>query len=118
MRGTYGFPSAIADDPVLDLAMSDADDFKHAEERRLFYVALTRARRDVLLIAVDRNESPFVVELIEDNLVSVVGEDPDASSLTCPKCHEGMLVLRSGPYGEFLGCTSFPRCRHVEKLEE
>ena len=116
MRGTYGFPSAIADDPVLDLAMSDADDFKHAEERRLFYVALTRARRDVLLIAVDRNESSFVVELIEDGLVAVVGEDPEAPALTCPTCHEGMLVLRSGPYGEFLGCTSFPRCRHVQKL--
>ena len=45
--GTYGFPSAIADDPVLDLAMPAPEAFPRAEERRLFYVALTRARRAV-----------------------------------------------------------------------
>ena len=41
--GTYGFPSDIAGDPVLHLAMPSPDTFTHAEERRLFYVALTRA---------------------------------------------------------------------------
>jgi DNA helicase-4 len=48
--GTYGFPSDIADDPVLHLAMPSPDTFTHAEERRLFYVALTRGRREVTLI--------------------------------------------------------------------
>jgi DNA helicase-4 len=42
--GTYGFPSGMADDPVLDLAMPEPESFEHAEERRLLYVALTRAR--------------------------------------------------------------------------
>lgn len=41
--GTFGFPSEVVDDPVLSLAMAEADPFPHAEERRLFYVALTRA---------------------------------------------------------------------------
>lgn len=50
--GTYGFPSTIQDDPVLALAMAEADDYPHAEERRLFYVALTRARRQVTLLSV------------------------------------------------------------------
>ena len=40
-----GFPSTKEDDPLLRLALPEGDDFPHAEERRLFYVALTRARR-------------------------------------------------------------------------
>lgn len=57
------FPSDRADDPALRLAMPGEDDFPHAEERRLCYVALTRARRRVLLLTVTGRESPFVAEL-------------------------------------------------------
>lgn len=39
-----GFPSRVEDDPVLQLAMPSDDAYVHAEERRLFYVAMTRAR--------------------------------------------------------------------------
>ena len=64
--GIYGFPSTIADDPVLDLAMPAPESFPRAEERRLFYMALTRARRAVLLISHPRRTSPFVIELLKD----------------------------------------------------
>lgn len=64
--GTYGFPSNVADDPVLDLAMPAPEEFEHAEERRLFYVALTRARRGVVLITPSQRMSPFVIELLQD----------------------------------------------------
>ena len=40
-----GFPSTIEDDPLLALAMPTPERYPHAEERRLFYVALTRTRR-------------------------------------------------------------------------
>jgi DNA helicase-4 len=43
---TYGFPSSITG-PLLSLAMPEPDSFPHAEERRLLYVAVTRARREV-----------------------------------------------------------------------
>ena len=41
-----GFPSQMTDDAVLELVQPPAGDraFPFAEERRLFYVALTRAR--------------------------------------------------------------------------
>ena len=44
VSGMYGFPSEVVDDPVLGIVMSESDRFPHGEERRLFYVALTRAR--------------------------------------------------------------------------
>ena len=35
----------------------------------------------------------------------------------CPKCRQGKLVLRSSVYGKFLGCSQFPKCRFIQKLE-
>jgi DNA helicase IV len=113
--GRYGFPSGIADDPVLDLAMPRPDRYPHAEERRLFYVALTRARHEVVLIARAATSSPFVNEL-DDERVSRIGQD-GAAIERCPSCRKGTIVPRRGPYGPFLGCSTFPACRHTSKRE-
>jgi DNA helicase-4 len=115
-RGVFGFPSQIADDPVLDLVMSEPDAYPHAEERRLFYVALTRARREVVLVAVRGKESTFLRELVDDGLVTVMGGEDVAAPPVCPQCEDGFLVARRGPYGAFLGCSTFPRCRHTAKV--
>lgn len=71
--GKYGFPSEIADDAVMQMVVP-FDDYEHAEERRLFYVALTRAKRQVVLFTVAGDESPFVHELVEAGRVA---EDPE-----------------------------------------
>lgn len=42
-------------------------DFAFAEERRLFYVAMTRARKKVLFLTVKDKESPFILELRENS---------------------------------------------------
>ena len=34
----------------------------------------------------------------------------------CPKCSKN-LVLRSSIYGKFYGCSDYPKCKHIEKLE-
>jgi len=36
---------------------------------------------------------------------------------TCPKC-ESPLVIKSGPYGKFIGCSNYPKCRFIEPLEK
>lgn len=115
--GVYGFPSTIADDAVLDLAMSERDTFEHAEERRLFYVALTRARKQVIVLSPPGLESPFVIELNDSEEVERIGADGDASAelKICSACGQGTLVPRQGPYGEFLGCSRFPACRGPKK---
>ena len=117
VSGTYGFPSEIVDDPVMDLVMATPDDYPHAEERRLFYVALTRARRSVTLITVQGQESPFITELIKDNLLDLAPTSQSLSDLrVCALCGEGLMVPRSGPYGAFLGCNRFPKCRNKERV--
>lgn len=114
--GTYGFPSQITDDPVLTLAMSVEDRFAHSEERRLLYVALTRARLGVAIFTVAGLESPFVVELLKYPEVELAGSSAAIADIRfCPGCGEGTLVLRKGPYGQFLGCSRFPKCRCTVK---
>ncbi|WP_313405038.1 UvrD-helicase domain-containing protein [Aeromicrobium sp.] len=115
--GTFGFPSQISDDPVLALAMSDDDGFPHSEERRLFYVALTRARHGVTIFTVTGLESPFIVELLKDPGVVIDGAGATTEDvLVCPACGQGTLVRRKGPYGDFLGCSRFPKCRQTARL--
>jgi ssDNA-binding Zn-finger/Zn-ribbon topoisomerase 1 len=40
----------------------------------------------------------------------------ELSSVTCPRCSSAM-VLRKGPYGQFLGCSRFPLCRGTRKVK-
>ncbi len=35
----------------------------------------------------------------------------------CPEC-ESDLIKRSGRYGEFIGCSGFPKCRFTKSLDE
>jgi len=65
--GRYGFPSEISDDPLLNLVLPASEHFPHAEERRLFYVALTRARRTVTIVNDPDKPSCFVTELQRDH---------------------------------------------------
>jgi DNA helicase-4 len=115
--GRYGFPSEIEDDPVLNLAMSRPDKFEFAEERRLLYVGLTRARRQVFMVTRQGRDSIFAAELISDGLVNVVSSDfleaSESEIHTCSKCQKGIMNVRSGRYGKFLGCSRFPKCDHT-----
>ena len=72
-----GFPSRIADDPVLQLAMPGGDSYEYAEERRLFYVALTRARSTATLITLTHKESPFISELVKEQRLDAYSGLPD-----------------------------------------
>ena len=114
--GRHGFPTEIADDPLLDLVLSAPEKHPNAEERRLFYVALTRARRHVFLLAEGGTPSPFVVELIEGNYdVAVFGRLPD-KGVPCPACVRGHLVRweNAQTRGAFYGCSNWPYCEHTQ----
>jgi DNA helicase-4 len=65
-NGKYGFPSEVTDDPILSLVSPEGEPFQHAEERRIMYVAMTRARSTVTLLASEAEPSCFVRELVSD----------------------------------------------------
>ena len=112
-----GFPSGIEDDPVLQLAMPSGDNFPVSEERRLFYVAMTRSKNSVMIITVAHKESPFLAELVRDHRLQIFDADGQkTSSAVCPECKEGILGLKAGRYGPFLGCGRWPKCKYTENL--
>lgn len=109
VQGTRGFPSQIQDDPALQIAMPVPDPYPFAEERRLFYVAMTRARKQVRFYAMLGQPSQFLVELVKAEHLKIDPVDGEPLE-ACPKCGNGVLQLRSGQYGGFHGCSRFPAC--------
>ena len=114
-----GFPSIVEDDALLQLAMSAPDSYPHAEERRLFYVALTRAKRSALLVTRAGRESAFLLELVGDRVVKVrSATGDDITPVVCPKCKKHTMRERKGRYGRFFGCTGYPTCKGTMKLAD
>lgn len=67
-----GFPSKIMNHKILSLVSHDHEDYIFDEERRLFYVALTRTKNYVYLLAPTNNISLFVQELMKYRDVKVI----------------------------------------------
>ncbi len=110
--GKFSFPAEIADDPLLDLVLAAPEGYRNAEERRLLYVALTRARRQAFLLADNGPPSSFAEELIEGGYdITVIGRTLD-EDVACPNCGEGKLSRRKNKRdgSTFFGCSNWPYC--------
>ena len=120
--GKHGFPSQKMSHPLLEALLPSQDDFMYAEERRLFYVALTRVQQRVYLIVDMANASEFVVELLDNNYPLELNEfeiDPEQkyyNQIRCPECEIGIMVARERKNGnrKFYGCSHFPLCNYTE----
>jgi DNA helicase-4 len=110
--GRYGFPSK-RDEPVLIPLLLGKGGDQYDEERRLFYVAMTRAKDVAYIVTVLGHQSEFYRELFP---LRVDGRD--VPQMVCPLCG-GTLVLRKGRYGTFYGCSNFgPKgCKFTRKFE-
>ena len=86
---TFGFPSKIKDDPIFSIINEKAN--RYAEERRLFYVALTRTKNKVYIVVPQSKPSPFVLELKNNKNVEFKDDvinkyNYKMESLICPIC--------------------------------
>ena len=106
----YGFPCLREDDPLLDLVAPPIDDnpYPYAEERRLFYVGMTRSKKATYLVADPNQPSPFIRELLQ-----IAPEVRELGHLSpeCPSCRAGHLVRSQT--GNNLRCTNHPACEHI-----
>ena len=111
-KSKMGFPSKMPDAPIMDLLLDDCDQYPYAEERRLFYVALTRAKKKAFLVTVSNQESEFAYEL-----KNRYGEELKKEKYECPWCG-GRLTKKTGPYGEFFGCSNYAvtGCSYKRKI--
>lgn len=112
----YGFPSQIDDDPVMKLVTKVDESMDFAEERRLFYVALTRTKNRVFILTPEKRPSQFVIELINDYPnITVHGNisneiiDIKKDRKICPKCGYPLLIRANKAYQQKLYvCTNDP----------
>ena len=107
--GMLGMPSTRDDDPVMATMLTKLDPYPFAEERRLFYVAITRAKEKTIIISDANQISKFVYE---------INPDLDNSGvLVCPKCKTGILVKRTRKRDgkTFYSCSNFINgCKYTE----
>ena len=111
--GEMGFPSNISDDHVMRMVMLEPEDFPFAEERRLFYVALTRAKIRTYVVAPREYPSRFITDDLQSTelapYVEVIGELSERYE--CPRCHGKTIKRKVGRFRPFWGCTNYPTCR-------
>uniref|UniRef100_UPI00271218AE 3'-5' exonuclease n=1 Tax=uncultured Duncaniella sp. TaxID=2768039 RepID=UPI00271218AE len=94
---TYGFPSLISDYNVLNYVLTKSDQYPFAEERRLFYVAITRAKIKTIILYNRNFPSVFVEEFLHPEKVSEVNyiKHPNANKRWTMKADQFLLKLYS-----------------------
>ena len=102
--GTFGFPSQLERDPILNLVLYDDKSIEYAEERRLFYVALTRTKNRVFIMYPLSKPSEFVKEIFRDyENITLHGDlDPKETNKrinTCPLCGYPLQLKDNKAYG-------------------
>ena len=110
-NGRMGFPSRIAELPIMTMLLDNSDSYPFSEERRLFYVAMTRARKKVFLLVENSKKSIFIKELEK-----VYSAQFKKEMYTCPKCG-GTLSVKTGLHSKFLGCSNYPNCSYIKNIK-
>lgn len=113
IEGRFGFPSQIENDPIMKLVVSEDRGINFSEERRLFYVALTRTKNNVYLMTPKSKPSRFVLELIKDHNIKHAHdlslEINEKYRYKCPECGSPLKYSPNNSFGLLLYiCTNDP----------
>ena len=108
--GSHGIPATRGSHAVAEALLAPLDDYPYAEERRLWYVAITRAKEMTIIVSDPTHISPFVFE-ISPRLKG-------AGVKVCPKCHKGIMFEhhRKKDGKIYYSCSNYSSgCRHTEQ---
>ncbi|MCQ2588104.1 MAG: UvrD-helicase domain-containing protein [Treponema sp.] len=110
-----GFPNQIADDKVLNYVLTQGENYMFAEERRLFYVAITRTKNRTFVMTDNRAPSIFFREFSESQSCCFVHikKVNDETKTHCPRCQTGELLKVEHEGKRFIGCSNYPKCRYT-----
>lgn len=94
-KDIYGFPSLVSDDPVLSYVLTESEQFPYGEERRLFYVAITRAKIKTIVLYDNRFPSVFVKEFLQPENISeeIYLKHPNANKIWTKRADKFLLQL-------------------------
>jgi DNA helicase IV len=94
-EGNGGFPDIWLEDRIFQVIKKANHDLLMEEERRLFYVAITRAKDKLFLITEKGNESSFLKEIPETFTVktSIPIKSVVEKVITCHKCYSQLEKL-------------------------
>jgi len=112
-EGKFGFPCQIEDDPIIKLVTYEDNSVPFAEERRLFYVALTRTKNRVYIVTPQNKPSRFLIELVKDYHLAHTDQlnmdVVDLFQIRCPVCGYPLKYEFNKNYGLNLWiCTNEP----------
>ncbi len=95
------FPEIVSDKYTADMEKT-LDEIEEGKETKL------KAMEDFY--------SPFIKKF--DEVTKVMYKDPPVETgEKCPECG-APLIIRKGPYGTFIGCSNYPKCRYIKKPEK
>tara|TARA_Y100001958_G_C21248267_1_gene580776 strand:+ start:5758 stop:8250 length:2493 start_codon:yes stop_codon:yes gene_type:complete len=106
-EGFVGFPNKMGEDSVLKMLLQNEENFMDAEERRLFYVAITRCKKQVFILSTVGESSAFFTELHHKVI----------DRLPCKECG-GYMIRRMNQQKQkpFFGCKNFPSCKNTMRV--
>lgn len=109
---TGAFPSTKENDELIDLVLPNKENFIYGEERRLFYVALTRAKHFVYVLFDGEKSSPFLSEMAKFGLQYVDDKlAPKLAKWSCSQCKTGKLRPITTKHNKTLyKCSFAPAC--------
>lgn len=119
-QGKTGFPNMNKEEAVVEALLPTLDTFEHSEERRLLYVALTRARKKSYILADPFAPSEFITEMLSPkykvHIASSTFKEEYRKIFKCHVCSTGYFRLQNGQFGNFYSCTTGRNCKSKPRV--
>jgi len=123
LNGISGFPNQMSDDIIIQSLLAEPEKFLYAQERRLFYVALTRTKGHIVITTEKSNMSSFIEEIMQErdyvDYKYVTSLETIEDYYTVPVCKlcNGKMVIRESRGKKFWGCVNYRYgCNYTQNL--